>query len=128
MQALQNNNVPYADHGVEVLYRFANFDPFKRAQYFGRSLDLGQFERFRRVMHSPYYATLLDNSGWEMLSTLQVDEGSWCVRVRVHDTHRLEERTYSITMLQRLGGIYDGFWYTDRWVCENQDVRKLWAD
>ncbi|GLI71574.1 hypothetical protein VaNZ11_016838 [Volvox africanus] len=128
LEALQKNNMPYSDHGVEVLYRFANFDPFVRAKYFGRSLDLGQFERFRRVMHSPYYATLLDNSGWEVLSTLQLDEGMWYVRVLVHDTHRLEKRTYSVTMLQRLGGCYDGYWYTDRWVCENQDVRKLWAD
>ncbi|GLC46927.1 hypothetical protein PLESTM_001946200 [Pleodorina starrii] len=128
LEALQNNNVPYSDHGVEVLYRFANFDPFARAKYFGRSLDLGQFERFRRVMHSPFYATLLDHSGWEVLSTLQVNEGMWCARVLVHDTHRLEQRTYAITMLQRLGGHYDGYWYTDRWVCENQDVRKLWAD
>ena len=37
-----------------------------------RSLDLGQFERFRRVMHSPYYATLLDHSAYEVLGTLEV--------------------------------------------------------
>lgn len=30
---------------VQVLYKFANFDPFARSSYFGRSLDLGQFER-----------------------------------------------------------------------------------
>ncbi|GFR45834.1 hypothetical protein Agub_g7198 [Astrephomene gubernaculifera] len=127
LEALQRNNVPYADHGVEVLYRFANFDPFTRANYFGRSLDLGQFERFRRVMHSPAYSTLLDHSGWQLLSALQVDEGTWCARVLVYDTHRLEERTYDITMMQRLGGCYDGYWYTDKWVCEGQDVRSLWA-
>ena len=34
-QALQHNNEPYVDHGVEVLYRFGNFDPFQRCQYFG---------------------------------------------------------------------------------------------
>ncbi len=34
-QSLRENNKPYADHGVEVLYRFANFDPFQRAKYFG---------------------------------------------------------------------------------------------
>ncbi|KAG2426418.1 hypothetical protein HYH02_014777 [Chlamydomonas schloesseri] len=128
LEALQNNNTPYPDHGVEVLYRFANFDPFQRTKYFGRSLDLGQFERFRRVMHSPFYATLLDNSGWEVLSTLQLSDTCWCARVRVWDTYRKEDRTYDITMTQRLGGCYDGYWYTDRWVCEGQDVRKLWAD
>ena len=34
-EALQKNGVPYADHGVEVMYRFANIDPFSRSKYFG---------------------------------------------------------------------------------------------
>ena len=35
MQALRDNNVPRVDHGIEVLYRFAAFDPFQRSHYFG---------------------------------------------------------------------------------------------
>lgn len=35
LQALQQNDLPTADHGVEVLYRFADFDPFARSCYFG---------------------------------------------------------------------------------------------
>lgn len=35
LQALQRNNDPSPDHGIEVLYRFANFDPFTRSNYFG---------------------------------------------------------------------------------------------
>ena len=35
MQALQLNNMPYSNHGIEVAYRFAKFDPFERSQYFG---------------------------------------------------------------------------------------------
>ena len=35
MQALKENSTPYVDHGIEVMYRFANFDPFQRASYFG---------------------------------------------------------------------------------------------
>ncbi|KAG2483704.1 hypothetical protein HYH03_017423 [Edaphochlamys debaryana] len=128
LEALRKNNDPYADHGVEVLYRFSNFDPFTRSSYFGRSLDLGQFERFRRVMHTPYYATLLDHSSAEVLSSLQLAEGVWCARLHVHDTHRMEERTYSVTMQQRLGGHYDGWWFTERWVADGQDVRRLSAD
>lgn len=38
----------------------------------------------------------------------QVDEGTVVVRLQVDDTHRLERSTYSVTMVQRLGGIYDG--------------------
>lgn len=35
LQALQANDKPRYDHGIEVLYRFANFDPFQRSKYFG---------------------------------------------------------------------------------------------
>lgn len=126
LESLRENNKPYADHGVEVLYRFANFDPFQRAKYFGRSLDLGQFERFRRVIHAPAYATLLDHSESTVLSTLQVDEGTVVVRLQVDDTHRLERSTYSVTMVQRLGGIYDGYWYTDRWIAEDVDPKNVY--
>ena len=107
LQALQKNNEPHADHGIEVLYRYAfrprrapvedcvkmrskrrthllrrftNFDPFERTQYFGRSLDLGQFERFRRIFHTPFYAVLLNHQGHETLGSLQVraDEMPCC--------------------------------------------------
>ena len=99
-QALQKNNEPHADHGIEVLYRYAclahaltpdattwqsggldrhglprrftNFDPFERTRYFGRALDLGQFERFRRIFHTPFYAVLLNHQGYETVSSLQV--------------------------------------------------------
>lgn len=35
LQALQNNDEPYFDHGIETLYRFADVDPFQRSPYFG---------------------------------------------------------------------------------------------
>jgi hypothetical protein len=35
MQSLRLNNTPYRDHGIEVMYRFAKFDPFERSRYFG---------------------------------------------------------------------------------------------
>lgn len=40
MKAISNAHCP-----AQVLYKFANFDPFTRSSYFGRSMDLGQFER-----------------------------------------------------------------------------------
>jgi hypothetical protein len=53
VQALQNNHFPHSDAGIETLYRFAGFDPFSRSTYFSDiSLDLGQFERFRRIMYA----------------------------------------------------------------------------
>lgn len=102
LQALCSNNEPYVDHGIEVLYRFANFDPFNpRCRYFGRNFDLGQvrstsfsgamswrltsqclpisfpqFERFRRIMHTTPYAVLLGHESATILSALEVS-GSW---------------------------------------------------
>ncbi len=35
LAALAQNDKPAYDHGIEVLYRFANFDPFSRSKYFG---------------------------------------------------------------------------------------------
>jgi hypothetical protein len=55
-----------------VLYRFAGFDPFQRTSYFGVTLDLGQYERFRRIMYTPYFVSLLNLSDWELISSLEV--------------------------------------------------------
>ena len=45
----------------QVMCRFAAVDPVERSKYFGRSFDLGQFERFRRVFHTPAYRALLNH-------------------------------------------------------------------
>eukprot|EP00803_Ostreobium_quekettii_P010452 evm.model.scf_31.3 EVM.evm.TU.scf_31.3 scf_31:46305-51402(-) len=114
LEALQRNNEPFRDHGVEVLYRFANFDPFQRSNFFGRPLDLGQFERFRRILHSPEYSILLDHTDRELLSTLQVSENVWKQRVWVMNRHRKEEDgTFEFTIRQMVGGRYDAYFFTD---------------
>lgn len=122
----------HPDHGVEVLYRFADFSPFERARYFGRSLDLGQFERFRRVMHSPHYRPLLNHTRATTLSTLRLNERCWRARVLVSVSDGgsssglvpSEERVYELTMVQRLGGVHDGYWFTSSLVAEGND----WSD
>ena len=40
--ALKYNDQPRPDYGIEVMYRFAGFDPFERSPYFGPFFDLGQ--------------------------------------------------------------------------------------
>ncbi|KAF0926994.1 hypothetical protein E2562_029221 [Oryza meyeriana var. granulata] len=42
LEALKYNDQPRQDYGIEVMYRFAGFDPFERSTYFGRQFDLGQ--------------------------------------------------------------------------------------
>jgi len=73
MEALRANDRPYRDHGVEVLYRFADIDPFevgRGSSYGGRRQDLGQFERFRRLFHAPGHAPLLGHGGYEVVGAL----------------------------------------------------------
>lgn len=58
--------------------RYSNFDPFKRSRYFGYNLDLGQFERFRRMFHTPSYSILLNHRRHELISSLQVSSLTTC--------------------------------------------------
>ncbi|GMH33972.1 hypothetical protein BSKO_01806 [Bryopsis sp. KO-2023] len=114
MKALENNNDPYIDHGIEVLYRFANVDPFERSNYFGCSQDLGQFEKFRRMLHLPRFIVLLGHTERKVLSTLQVSDSKWKQRIWVtHKYRRDEEAIFEFTMIQRLGGRYDAYFFTD---------------
>ncbi|DBB17849.1 TPA: hypothetical protein ACH3X3_002867 [Trebouxia sp. C0006] len=118
LQALQQNDLPTAGHGVEVLYRFADFDPFARSCYFGVNKDLGQFERFRRIFHTPYYSVLLSHLHYTPLSSLQVSELQWKQRVWVKGYKGSEEGVFEFFMVKRLGGRYDGTWFTRQLTCD----------
>ncbi|KAI7754983.1 hypothetical protein M8C21_016347 [Ambrosia artemisiifolia] len=81
LDALMVNDQPRPDYGVEVMYRFAGFDPFERSLYFGPSFDLGQ-NRYKQ-------------------------------RVWIRGARPEEEETFQFTMVQRVGGFWDGYWLTE---------------
>lgn len=112
LEALCNNDHPYADYGVEVMYRFAGFDPFQRSTYFGPFFDLGQFERFRRIFHHSTYRVLLTHKEARILSSLSVDEHCFKQRVWVRGARPDEEGIFEFTLFQRVGGCWDGYWLT----------------
>jgi hypothetical protein len=124
LEALRNNDTPYPDHGVEVCYRFASFSPWERTNYFGRNLDLGQFERFRRVMLSPPFSTLIHHESSEVISSVMVDEGYYIDRVKVLGRDGKEERSYDFFMVQRVGGHLDGYWLTEKLVSADGETFK----
>ncbi|KAH0642492.1 hypothetical protein KY290_034077 [Solanum tuberosum] len=113
LDALKYNDQPHHDYGVEVMYRFAGFDPFQRSTYFGRFFDLGQFERFRRIFHHSTYRVLLGHQEREILSSLHVNETLYKQRVWVRGTRPEEEEIFQFTMAQRVGGSWDGYWLTE---------------
>ncbi|MCO5603582.1 hypothetical protein L7F22_057733 [Adiantum nelumboides] len=112
LEALCNNDHPYADYGVEVMYKFAGFDPFQRSTYFGPFFDLGQFERFRRIFHHSTYRVILGHKEARTLSSLYVNEHCFKQRVWVRGTRPDEEEIFEFTLLQRVGGCWDGYWLT----------------
>lgn len=95
------------------MYRFAGFDPFERSAYFGPHFDLGQFERFRRIFHHSSYRVLLGHKERKILSSLWVKENRFKQRVWVQGTRPTEEEIFEFTMVQRLGGCWDGYWLTE---------------
>ncbi|CAL5228251.1 g11352 [Coccomyxa viridis] len=124
LAALQKNDDPYQDAGVELLYRFADLDPFARSKYFGWNLDLGQFTRFQRVFHIRPFSLLLRHRTAEYLSSLQVSELEWRQRVRITSVAK-EQATFEFTLRQRLGGLYDGIFYTQALRAEDPSENAL---
>ena len=121
LEALQNNNEPYFDHGIEVLYRFAgrHLDPFLPSNYFGRPLDLGQFERFRRIMNTECFRILVNHTSFEFLSTLQVSEYVWKTRVSVSNSFTKRQAIFEFSMVREFGGRYDGIWFCESLICDD---------
>ncbi|XP_042497102.1 uncharacterized protein LOC122075942 isoform X1 [Macadamia integrifolia] len=113
LDALKYNDQPRQDYGVEVMYRFAGFDPFERSTYFGPFFDLGQFERFRRIFHHSTYRVLLGHKERRILSSLWVKENRFKQRVWIRGARPEEEEIFQFTMFQRVGGSWDGYWLTE---------------
>ncbi|KAF4391184.1 uncharacterized protein LOC115695948 isoform X1 [Cannabis sativa] len=113
LDALKFNDQPRQDYGIEVMYRFAGFDPFERSTYFGPFFDLGQFERFRRIFHHSTYRVLLGHRERKILSSLFVEENRFKQRVWIRGNRPEEEEVFQFTMIQRVGGSWDGYWLTE---------------
>jgi len=75
LQALRENKGigPSKDEGMEALYAFANFDIWEvNSSFFGgKKMDIGQFERFRRVMITHPYGILLRHTKHTVLSSVR---------------------------------------------------------
>ncbi|XP_042039944.1 uncharacterized protein LOC121785551 isoform X4 [Salvia splendens] len=113
LDALMFNDQPRPDYGIEVMYRFAGFDPFERSTYFVPFFDLGQFERFRRIFHHSSYRALLGHRERKILSSLNVDEYCFKQRVWIRGARPEEEEVFQFTMIQKVGGSWDGYWLTE---------------
>ncbi|KAL4603737.1 hypothetical protein ACB092_10G145100 [Castanea dentata] len=114
LDALKYNDQPRQDYGIEVLYRFAGFDPFVRSTYFGPFFDLGQFERFRRIFHHSTYRVLLGHKDRKILSSLFVKENRFKQRVWIRGSRPEEEEIFQFTMAQA-----ESWWFVG-WLLANR--------
>jgi hypothetical protein len=125
LEYLRTNTRPYVDHGIEVLYRFADIDPFEiRCRYFGadKSMDLGQFERFRRMLHTNQYRALLNHTEARELSMLKLSDHKVKSRYLVEGFRPGEKGIFEWTLVQKVGGLKDGYWFTESLVSDDFDL------
>lgn len=78
----------------------------------------------------PPYAPLLCHASAKQLSSLQLDARTWRCRVAVVPEGASEEHScvYEFTMVQRLGGVYDGYFFTESLVADGNDWAFLKFD
>jgi len=56
-----------------------------------------------------------------LLPLLQLSDRMWRTRLHVVGPYRKDEGVYEITMVQRLGGRYDGYFFTESLVADGND-------
>jgi hypothetical protein len=93
----------FRDEGLEALYAFANFDVWSlRTDFFGRALDLGQFERFKTVFVLPPFAITVGDCEYRVLSVLAPAPGRARVRV-LYSKPRIDDAVFCIDMSRPAG-------------------------
>jgi hypothetical protein len=71
------------------------------------------------VWHTPGYKTLLNHDSATIIGRFQLGEGKAALRVLARHDAPLEEATYTITLVQRQGGPYDGYFFTESVICDD---------
>ena len=102
VEALQANDDPHPDAGIEAAFRFAS--PGNRAA-------TGPLPRFARMVKGPVYGDMLGFARAEYGEiALEGDRAAQRVTLVQDDGSRV---TYVFTLSRQAGGEYDGCWMTD---------------
>ena len=100
--ALGDNDTPRPDCGIEVVWRFAS--PENKAV-------TGPLERFKRMVHNPLYAPMLNHTGADFGDPLV--EGTQAQVDVVLQTRRLGPVTYRFILRRLTSGDAVNCWVTD---------------
>ena len=102
IEALQNNDIPYEDRGIEVTFNFAS--PANKRM-------TGPLERFKEMVRNPVYGPMINhrNAKYENL----VVEGEFARIDIVLNSKEGEYLGYRFILSRQHGNEYEGSWMTD---------------
>ena len=102
MAALQQNDSPRADAGIETAFRFAS--P-------GNRMSTGPLSNFRRLVRAPVFAPLIDHQSAEVeVVQRRGDQALLLIRIIAHDG---SPAVYEFVMTRQYLPPYQGCWMTD---------------
>ncbi len=102
IEALQNNDIPYEDRGIEVTFNFAS--PANQRM-------TGPLERFKEMVRNPVYGPMINHrdAKYENL----VVEGEFARIDVVLNSKEGEYLGYRFILSRQHGNEYEGSWMTD---------------
>jgi hypothetical protein len=102
VSALQHNDDPHADAGIERTYRFAS--PSNKSM-------TGPLKNFVSIVKSPAYSPMVNNTALLVVgSQIQGDHAKVAIRVTPEKGSQL---TYLFVLTKQHGGEFDDCWMTD---------------
>ncbi|KAG0553715.1 hypothetical protein KC19_12G033600 [Ceratodon purpureus] len=115
MDALANNDHPRADHGLEVMYHFADAEGALNggtlSQYFGFPSDLYHFGHFALKFKSRY-PELVCHNGYEIV-TIQGDNKDHCeIRLKLIQGRNELDSEWMFSLSKRSRGVLPPCWLT----------------
>ena len=100
------------DYGAEVLWRFADIDPFaRRSDYFGPSRDIATYEQFKSQLYSRPFQPLMRHTSSSTRSELCVSPREYWRRFEVTDEAGTSA-VFEVVMVKADAGVHAGLWRT----------------
>ena len=102
IEALQQNDTPYADRGIEVTYNFAS--PANKRM-------TGPLERFKVMVRSPIYGPMIDHRSAEYVNVRV--EGDFAEVDVILQSKNGQYLGYRFMLSRQHDNQYEGSWMTD---------------
>ncbi len=102
IEALRNNDIPYADRGIEVTFNFAS-PANKRVT--------GPLERFKEMVRNPNYGPMINHRS-ARYENLMV-EGDFARMDVILNSKKGDHLGYRFILSRQHGNEYEGSWMTD---------------